>query len=138
MRAVIVPKFGSADVLELAEVAGPSPGEHDLLVEVKACALNPIDFKVCGGAFAKNRPFPIILGFDVSGIVREMGKAVQGFQKGDEIYASPSLIRNGANAELVCLDARTAALKPKTIDHVQAAALPLVTITAWEALLLRA
>jgi NADPH2:quinone reductase len=81
---------------------------------------------------------PIILGFDVSGVVREVGKKVSGFVLGDEIYAAPSLGRNGANAEFVCVDARMAALKPKTLDHVQAAALPLVTITAWEALVQRA
>jgi len=138
MRAVIVPRFGLADVLELSEIADPIPGEHDLLVEVKACALNPIDFKVRGGAFAKNRALPIILGFDLSGVVRDMGVAVRGFKKGDEIYASPSLVRNGANAELISVDARTAAAKPKTLDHLHAAALPLVTLTAWEALLLRA
>jgi NADPH2:quinone reductase len=138
MRAIVVPKFGSAEVLELQEVPAPTPGPNDLLVEVKACALNPIDFKVRGGALAKGRPFPIILGFDLSGVVRETGKEVSTFRAGDEIYASPSLIRNGANAELVCLDARTAALKPKSLDHLQAAALPLVTITAWEALFLRA
>src|SRR5436309_9559515 len=138
MRAMVVPEFGSAEVLRLQEIPEPTPGEHDLLVEVHACGLNPIDFKVRRGALAKGRPLPIILGFDVSGVVREMGKAVEGFHIGDEVYASPSLVRNGANAELVCLDARTAALKPKTLDHIQAAALPLVTITAWEALLLRA
>src|SRR5260370_9466998 len=138
MRGSVVTKFGSAEVLELQEVLVPTAGPNDLLVEVKACALNPIDFKVRGGALAKGRPFPIILGFDVSGVVRETGKKVSNFRAGDEIYASPSLIRNGANAELVCVDARTAALKPKNLDHLQAAALPLVTITAWEALLRRA
>ena len=138
MRAVIVPEFGSADVLKVQEMPVPKPGEHGLLIEVHACGLNPIDFKVRHGALAKGRSLPIILGFDVSGVVREIGKSVTGFRAGDQVYASPSLVRNGANAEFVCVDARTAALKPRTLDHVQAAALPLVTITAWEALLLRA
>jgi NADPH2:quinone reductase len=131
-------EFGSEKVLELQEVAEPKPAEHDLLIEVHAAALNPVDYKVRRGALAKGRPMPIILGFDVSGVVREVGKAVTGFRAGDEVYAAPSLVRNGANTELVCVDARTAALKPKSLDHVQAAALPLVTITSWEALLLRA
>jgi NADPH2:quinone reductase len=137
MRAIVVTQFGAGDVLKLQEMPAPAPGEDDLLVEVHACALNPIDFKVRRGALAKNRPLPLILGFDVSGVVRGFGQAVTGFKIGDEIYAAPSLVRNGANAEFVCVDARTAALKPKSLDHVQAAALPLVTLTAWEALLLR-
>src|SRR2546423_1383102 len=138
MRAIIVPEFGSAEVLKLDEVPEPTPGEHDLLIEVHACGLNPIDYKVRRGALAKGRAMPIILGFDVSGVVRDLGKSVNGFRVGDEVYAAPSLVRNGANAELVCVDARTAARKPKSLDHVQAAALPLVIITAWEALVSRA
>jgi len=116
----------------------PTPGEHDLLIEVHACGLNPIDFKVRRGALTKGRALPIILGFDVSGVVRGMGKAATGFHVGDEVYAAPSLVRNGANAEFVCADARMAGHKPKSLDHVQSAALPLVTITAWEALVQRA
>jgi NADPH:quinone reductase len=67
-----------------------------------------------------------------------MGRQVQGFKIGDSVYASPSLIRDGGNAEFVCVDARTAAHKPAALDYLQAAALPLVTLTAWEAFLLRA
>jgi len=138
MRAIALMQFGGPEVLELRDLPEPVPGEHDLLVEVHAAALNPVDYKVRRGALAKGRPFPIITGFDVSGVVRGMGAAVRGFQVGDEVYASPSLVRNGACAEFVCVDARTAAPKPRTLDHVHAAALPLVTITAWEALLRRA
>ena len=125
-------------MLQPQEMPEPAPGEHDLLLEVHACGLNPIDFKVRRGALAKGRPMPIILGFDVSGVVRAMGKAVTGFDIGDEVYAAPALVRNGSNAEFVSVDARTAALKPKSLNHIHAAALPLVTITAWEALLERA
>jgi NADPH2:quinone reductase len=138
MRALIVPEFGGPEVLKLADQPVPTPGPNDLLIEVRAGALNPIDYKVRRGALAKGRPMPIILGFDVSGIVRGMGSAVSGFKVGDEVYASPSLVRNGANAEFMCVDARRASPKPRSLTHVQAAALPLVTITAWEALLTRA
>src|SRR5215813_9547528 len=134
MRATIVPEFGSAEVLKVQDVPEPTPGDHDLLIEVHAGALNPIDFKVRRGALSKGRPMPIILGFDVSGVVHGIGQLVSGFRVGDEVYASPSLVRNGANAELVCVDARTCALKPRSLDHTQASALPLVTLTAWEAL----
>lgn len=138
MRAMVVPAFGPATVLRMQEVPAPVPDEHDLLIEVHACALNPVDFKIRRGAFAKDRKLPIVLGFDVSGVVRGLGAAAQGFRVGDEVYASPSLVRNGASAEFVCVDARTAAPKPRNLDHVQAAALPLVTLTAWEALWQRA
>src|SRR5437879_3079452 len=108
MRALVVTEFGSADVLKMRDSPVPEPGEHDLLIEVHAGALNPIDFKVRHGALAKNRALPIILGFDVSGVLRAMGKAVTGFDIGDEVYASPSLVRDGSNAEFVCVDARRA------------------------------
>jgi len=138
MRAIVVPEFGGPEVLKPQEMPVPTPGEHNLLIEVHACGLNPVDFKVRRGALTKGRELPIILGFDVSGVVCDLGKSATGFRVGDEVYAAPALVRNGANAEFVCVDARTAALKPKTLDHVDAAALPLVTITAWEALLQRA
>jgi NADPH2:quinone reductase len=138
MRALIVPEFGGPEVLKLSDQPVPTPGPNDLLIEVRAGALNPIDYKVRRGALAKGRPMPIILGFDVSGVVRGLGSAVSGFKVGDEVFASPSLVRNGANAEFVCVDARRSALKPRKLSFVEAAALPLVTITAWEALLTRA
>jgi NADPH:quinone reductase len=138
MRAMTVSEFGGPEVLKPQDLPAPTPGEHDLLIEVHACGLNPIDFKVRRGALTKGRELPIILGFDVSGVVRDLGKSATNFRVGDEVYAAPALVRNGANAELVCVDARTVALKPKTLDHIQTAALPLVTVTAWEALVQRA
>jgi NADPH2:quinone reductase len=138
MRAMVVTQFGGPEVLRLQDVPQPTPGEHDLLVEVHAAALNPVDFKIRKGAFREGRSLPFILGYDVSGVVRAVGPAARGFAVGDAVYASPSLVRDGANAEFVCIDARTAAPKPASLDHGQAAALPLVTLTAWEALLLRA
>src|ERR1041384_7503702 len=118
MRAVAIAEFGGPEVLKEQDLPVPVPGDNDLLVEVRACGLNPIDFKVRRGALAKGRQMPIIPGFDVSGVVREIGKAVRGFHGGDEIYAAPSLARNGANAQFVCVDARMAALKPKALDHI--------------------
>jgi len=138
MRAMVVTQFGPPEVLKPQEMPQPRPGPEDLLIEVHAAAVNPVDFKICRGAFRQGRELPFIPGFDVSGVVREMGSAVRGFEIGDPVYASPSIIRNGADAEYVCVDARTAAHKPASLDHIQSAALPLVTITAWEALLVRA
>src|SRR5437870_13065542 len=107
MRAMVVPEFGSAEVLRLQEMPAPTPGEHDLLIEVHACGLNPIDFKVRRGALAKGRALPLILGFDASGVVRGIGQRVTHFRAGDEVYAAPALVRNGANAQWVCVDAPT-------------------------------
>jgi NADPH2:quinone reductase len=85
-----------------------------------------------------SRPFPLTLGYDVSGVVVRCGPRAKMWQPGDEIFATANLFRNGANAELVAIDARSAARKPRSVDHLTAAALPLVSQTAWEALHLRA
>ena len=90
MKAMVVTQFGGPEVLKRQEASMPAPGAHDLLIEAHACGLNPIDFKVRRGALAKDRPQPIILGFDVSGVVREMGKAVSDFRAVDEVYSAPS------------------------------------------------
>src|SRR5262245_740211 len=138
MRAMAVTKLGGPEVLKLQEMPPPRPGPEDLLIEVHAAGVNPVDFKICRGAFREGRALPFIPGYDVSGVVRDMGSAVRDFKIGDPVYASPSIARNGADAEYVCVDARTAAQKPASLDHIQSAALPLVTLTVWEALLLRA
>ena len=138
MRAMVVTQFGPPEVLKHQQIPEPRPGPKDLLIEVHAAALNPVDFKIRQGAFSKGRKLPFPLGYDVSGVVREIGHEAQGFNIGDAVYASPSLVRDGSNAEFVCVDARTAARKPASLDHVQAAALPLVTLTAWEAFFVRA
>ncbi len=133
MRAMGLHKHGPVEVLQPLDLPEPTARDFDLLVEVHASALNPVDLKVReGGMFA--RTLPMVLGFDVSGVVRAVGDKVEGFAPGDELYGSPSLFRNGSNAELVLLDSRTASPKPAALDHLQTAALPLVTLTAWEAL----
>ena len=133
MRAMVIEEFGEPSVLKMRDVPEPELGEQDLLIEVYATALNPVDTKVRRGAHGE-KEFPLILGHDVSGVVRAVGGGVEHFQEGDEVYASPSLARHGANAEYVAVDARTVALKPKRFDHTGAAALPLATLTAWESL----
>lgn len=134
MKAMVVTAYGPPNVLQMRELADPTPGDDDLLVEVHATAVNPVDCKVRQHGLGRDRSFPFVLGYDVSGIVRAKGKQVDNFQIGDEIFAAPGLHRDGADAELVLVDRRIAALKPSGIDHLQAALYPLVTITAWEAL----
>ncbi|MES1189985.1 MAG: zinc-binding dehydrogenase [Steroidobacter sp.] len=132
MRAFIVPRLGPPEVMRLGEVPKPTPGEHDLLVEVHATSVNPVDAKIRVGT--RPRTPPLVLGYDASGIVAAIGAQVKGFNIGDEVYGSPNIFGFGANADYVLLDARAAAHKPKSLDHVHAACLPLVSLTAYEAL----
>lgn len=134
MKAMVMTAFGPSSVLALRDMPRPEPGEHDLLIEVRAAGLNPVDTKIRHGMLGKDRALPFILGFDVSGVVRGKGAKAAGFADGDEVYASPSLARHGANAPFVAVDARSVARKPKSLSHAQTAALPLVTLTAWESL----
>lgn len=133
MRAMTITAFGEPDVLHEQDMPKPQPGPHDLLIEVHAAGLNPVDTKIRRGMHGE-KPLPLIPGYDVSGVVVETGNAVDNFNVGDAVYASPSLARHGAHAEYVAVDSRLVAPKPAKLSHVEAAALPLVTLTAWEAL----
>jgi NADPH2:quinone reductase len=137
MRAMVLREHGAPDVLHLEECPEPVLRDTDVLVSVHATSVNPVDTKVRGKATVP-REYPLILGYDVSGTVVRCGPRATQWQPGDEIFAAPNLFRAGANAELVALDARSAARKPASLDHVVAATLPLVGQTAWEALHLRA
>jgi NADPH2:quinone reductase len=136
MRAMVIREHGGPAVLQLEEVPTPELRDTDVLVEVHATSVNPVDTKVRQRAGA--RQFPITLGYDVSGVVVSCGRLARMWQPGDEIFAAPNLFRNGANADYVAIDGRSAARKPRSVDHVTAAVLPLVSQTAWEALHLRA
>jgi NADPH2:quinone reductase len=137
MRAVVIHEYGGLEVLKLEERPEPEVRDTDILVEVNATSVNPVDTKVRQNSSAQ-RTLPLILGFDVSGVVVRCGSRVTQWKVGDEVFAAPNLFRNGANAEYVALDARSAARRPVRVDHATAASLPLVSQTAWEALHLRA
>lgn len=138
MKAMVITGTGKPEeVFRWTEMPDPIVGEFDLLVQVKATSVNPVDCKVRQNSTVP-RQFPVILGYDVSGTVVAVGDRVLGFRPGDEIYASPNVFKPGANAEYVVVDSRSAAMKPKTLDHVASAVLPLVSLTAWESLHLRA
>lgn len=134
MRAIVCRSLGGPEVLEERSLPEPSPGPHDLLLEVLATGLNPVDLKTRETGLGFERSFPMVLGYDVCGVVRGRGEAVEGFGEGDRVVASPSLVRDGANAEFVCVDARAAARVADHVDPIELAALPLVVIAAWEAL----
>jgi zinc-binding alcohol dehydrogenase family protein len=113
----------------------PRPGPRDLLVEVRAISVNPVDTKIrAGGGPAKPGGELPILGWDAAGIVKETGADVTLFKVGDEVYYAGSVDRPGSYAEFHCVDERIVGRKPATIGFAEAAALPLTTITAWEML----
>ncbi|MEO1237620.1 MAG: zinc-binding dehydrogenase [Planctomycetota bacterium] len=135
MKAMTIPQTGDPSVLTLTDLPDPTPGEHDLLLEVHAAALNPVDTKLRSGRFRAPVQFPVTPGFDVSGVVRAIGPSVTRFRPGDAVYASPPLFQPGAHAEFVTIDERLAARKPTSLSHVEAAAVPLALLTAWELLI---
>jgi len=137
MRAMVIREYGGPEVLRLEECPEPELRDTDILVEVHASSVNPVDTKVRRNSSAQ-RNLPLTLGYDVSGVVVRCGPRATQWKPGDEVFASPNVFRNGANAEYVAIDARSAARKPKGIDHATAASLPLVCQTAWESLHLRA
>jgi zinc-binding alcohol dehydrogenase family protein len=115
------------------DVPKPSPADRELLVEVKAISVNPVDYKV-RTRVAPGEQLPRILGWDVAGVVREVGAAVQLFKPGDEVYYAGSVHKPGANSEYHVVDERIVGRKPRTLSFAAAAALPLTTLTAWEGL----
>lgn len=137
MRAIRIHTFGPPDVLTLESAAVPSIGPGDVLVRVRAAGVNPVDAKTRAGRGVgrMDHPMPITLGWDVSGGVEAVGKSVTRFRVGDEVYAMPRFPQYaGAYAEFASVPEADLALKPKSIDHVQAAALPLAVLTAWQGL----
>ncbi len=115
------------------EVPKPEATGRDLLVRVKAVSVNPVDTKMRAPK-KKMEVEPKILGYDAAGIVEEIGENVRLFNKGDEVYYSGSIIRQGSNSEYQLVDERIAGKKPASLTFEEAAALPLTTITAWEAM----
>ncbi len=112
----------------------PQPGARDLLVEVRAISVNPVDAKVRSSAKPLDGDQYRVLGYDAAGIVRSVGSDVTLFRPGDEVFYAGSIARSGTNAELHLVDERIVARKPATLSFPQAAALPLTSITAWELL----
>lgn len=113
------------------EMPKPTPGARDLLVEVKAIAVNPVDTKVRA---SRGGDRPQVLGWDAVGIVREVGAEVSLFQPGDEVFYAGAIDRPGTYSEFHLVDERIVGHKPRTLDNASAAALPLTSITAWELL----
>jgi NADPH:quinone reductase-like Zn-dependent oxidoreductase len=134
MRAISQDVLGGPEVLKEVEIRRPAPRPNEVLVRVRAAGLNPTDWKHrATGGFLGEPPF--VLGWDVSGVVEAVGVGVARFKPGDEVFGMLSYpFGHGSHAEYVTAPARTLAHKPASIDHTQAGALPLVSLTAWQAL----
>ncbi|MFD3697876.1 NADP-dependent oxidoreductase [Streptomyces sp. NPDC058646] len=135
MRAVVVSQWGGPEVLTETELDRPEPGMGEILVRVHAAGVNPVDWKTrASGALIPWGPVPQV-GWDVSGTVEAVGPGVTLHRVGDEVYGMPRFPEQaGAYAEYVTAPARHFARKPASLDHVEAAALPLAALTAWQAL----
>ena len=134
MKAVALTHYLPIDNPEAlldVELEKPTPAGHDILVNVKAVAVNPIDTKVRQSKDTVEET-PRVLGYDASGVVEAIGPDVTIFKPGDEVYYAGDITRSGSNQEFQLVDARIVGHKPKSLTHAEAAALPLTTITAYE------
>jgi len=136
MKAALIDRYGSNDVVRVRDIAVPTMGAADLLVRVYAASVNPIDVKTRDGklkTLLKYR-FPLVLGNDLAGVVSDVGARVTRFKKGDAVYARVDTNRIGTFAEFAVVREGAAALKPANVPFEEAASLPLVALTAWQAL----
>jgi NADPH2:quinone reductase len=141
MKAMVIRNFGSHDVFEIADIDKPTQEAGDILIKVASSSVNPVDTKIRSGVVAAVAPdFPGVLHGDVAGVVEDVGEGVTSFKPGDEVYACAGGIKGlgGALAEYMLADADLVAPKPKNLSMTEAGVLPLVTITAWNAIVDRA
>ncbi|RAS61830.1 NADPH:quinone reductase-like Zn-dependent oxidoreductase [Lentzea atacamensis] len=136
MRAITQNEFGGPEVLTLTDLPKPAPLPTEVLVRVHAAGVNPVDWKTrAGGGMAGLQTMPLVLGWDVSGVVEEVGFGVTTLKPGDEVYGMPRFPHAAsAYAEYVTAPSRHFAKKPESLTHVEAAALPLAALTAWQIL----
>ena len=135
MKAFVVHRYGK-DGLRAAEMPEPDIGPRDVLVRVSAASVNPLDKMVRNGEFKLLLKYrtPFVLGHDLSGVISRVGSDVRGYKVGDAIYARPRDLRIGAFAESIAIDQADIALKPRSLTMAEAAAVPLVALAAWQAL----
>lgn len=136
MKAFILDRYGKQERLRAADVPEPEVRDDDVLIQVHATALNQLDSKLRNGEFKLILPYrtPLILGHDVAGVVVRVGPRVRQFKVGDEVYARADDFRIGTFAELIAVKEDSVAIKPQNISMEEAASIPLVGLTAWQAL----
>jgi NADPH:quinone reductase-like Zn-dependent oxidoreductase len=140
MKAFVLERYGDAGAVRDGEVPDPRMGDDDVLVQIHAASINPLDLKTRDGDFKAILPYrvPFVLGNDLAGVVVGVGAAVTRFSVGDEVYARPNKDRIGTFAELIAIHQDDLANKPTTLTMEQAASIPLVGLTSWQALVERA
>lgn len=136
MKAIRIHEYGGPDVLRHEDAPRPDPHDDEILVRVIAAGVNPIDWKIRAGFLKDVLPLPLpwIPGQDFSGVVESLGQGVTAMRSGGEVFGKVDLPCNGSYAEYVTVPTSAVALKPRTLDHVHAAAIPLAALTAWQAL----
>jgi NADPH:quinone reductase-like Zn-dependent oxidoreductase len=136
MKAIRIHEYGGPEVLTYEDAPRPQPAAGEVLIRVHATSVNPVDNAIRQGHFKERMKYdmPMIPGWDVSGVIEAVGPGVARLKVGDAVYSRPDLSRDGAYAEYIAVRESEVALKPKSIDHVRAAAIPLTALTAWQAL----
>lgn len=139
MKAFVVEKYGK-DGARAAEVPEPIVGDRDVLVQLRATSINPLDKLVRNGELKQVLKYkaPFVLGHDVAGVVTRVGSAVRGLKAGDEVYARPRDLRIGSFAEFIAIDQDDVSPKPASLTFEEAAAVPLVALASWQILVDRA
>ncbi|MFF5536514.1 NADP-dependent oxidoreductase [Streptomyces cinerochromogenes] len=140
MKTFVIERYGDKAGVRATEMPDPQVGADDVLVRIHAASVNPLDLKIRDGDLKAILPYrlPLILGNDLAGVVVQVGSAVTRFTVGDEVYARPGKDRIGTFAELIAVHQDDVAIKPATLTMEEAASLPLVALTAWQALVERA
>ena len=140
MKAFIVNRYGKKEKLQIAELVEPDVKENDILVQVHSAAVNLLDSKIRNGEFKMILPYktPFTLGHDVAGVIIKVGSKLSKFKVGDEVYARPADHRIGSFAEFIAINENDVASKPKNLSMEEAASIPLVGLTAWQALVEKA
>jgi NADPH:quinone reductase-like Zn-dependent oxidoreductase len=140
MKALVVDRYKKKGALRFGDMPEPGLRDNDVLVEIHAAGVNPLDSKIRDGEFKLILPYrlPLILGNEVAGVVVRVGSKVRRFKPGDEVYARPDKDRIGTFAEFIAMNEADVAMKPKNLSMEEAASIPLVGLTAWQVLVERA
>ncbi|WP_368563768.1 NADP-dependent oxidoreductase [Pseudoxanthomonas sp. UTMC 1351] len=140
MKAFVIDRYGKNEVVRAGEMPEPALRDKDVLIQIHAASVNPLDLKIRDGKLKALLPYrlPLILGNDLAGMVIRIGSGVRRFKPGDEVYARPDANRIGTFAELIAVGEDAVASKPARLTMEEAASLPLVGLTAWQALVEKA
>ena len=136
MKAVRIHSYDGPDELIYEDVPRPRPDAGEVLIRIHAAGVNPVDWKIREGYLRDmlHHKLPLILGWDLSGVVESTGSGVTRLKVNDEVFSRPDISRDGAYAEYIIVKELEVAIKPKSIDHIHAAAIPLAALTAWQVL----